>query len=67
MEALGLTPYALERFALAGTARDWIARIEQVAAAGATRLWISVSGRDLEAQAHYLKILGSQIMARFVA
>jgi 5,10-methylenetetrahydromethanopterin reductase len=66
MEALGLTAYALERFALAGTASDWIARIEQLATAGATRLWIGVSGRDLDAQAHYLKILGSQIMARFV-
>src|SRR5207245_1887114 len=40
MEALGLTPYALERFALAGNARDWIERIEQVAALGASRLWI---------------------------
>ena len=67
MEALGLTPYALERFALAGNARDWIERIEQVAALGATRLWIGVSGHDLDTQAHYLGILGSQIMPRFIA
>ena len=38
MEALGLTQYALDRWALAGNASDWIARIEQVAEAGATRL-----------------------------
>src|SRR5205823_5405755 len=67
MEALGLTPYALERFALAGNARDWIERIEQVAALGASRLWIGISGHDLDTQAHYLGILGSQIMPRFIA
>jgi 5,10-methylenetetrahydromethanopterin reductase len=65
MEALGLTQYALDRWALAGNARDWIARIEQVAQAGATRLWIGLSGRDLEEQQRYLKILGEQIMRRF--
>jgi alkanesulfonate monooxygenase SsuD/methylene tetrahydromethanopterin reductase-like flavin-dependent oxidoreductase (luciferase family) len=65
MEALGLTRYALDRFALAGDARDWIARIEQVAAAGATRLWLTVSGRGYEEQAKYLRILGEQVMKRF--
>src|SRR5436190_12028222 len=39
MEELGLTDYALGRFALAGNPRDWIARIEQLAAAGARKLW----------------------------
>ena len=66
MEALGLTQYALDRFALAGNASDWIARIEQVAAAGATRLWVSVSGRGYDEQAKYLRILGEQIMRRFL-
>ena len=65
MEALGLTQYALDRFALAGNASDWIARIEQVAAAGARRLWISVSGRGFEEQARYLRVMGEQIMKRF--
>ena len=65
MEALGLTQYALDRWALAGTAADWIARIEQVAAAGATRLWVGVSGRDVDEQAKYLRVLGEQIMRRF--
>ena len=66
MEALGLTQYALDRFALAGNASDWIARIEQVAEAGATRLWVSVSGKGYDEQAKYLRILGEQIMRRFV-
>jgi hypothetical protein len=66
MEALGLTQYALDRFALAGDARDWIARIEQVAAAGATRLWLTASGRGYEEGAKYLRILGEQIMRRFL-
>ena len=65
MEALGLTQYALDRWALAGTAADWIARIEQVADAGATRLWVGLSGRDFEEQAKYLRVLGEQIMRRF--
>src|SRR6185503_11255407 len=42
MEDLGLTDYALERFALAGNASDWIERIEKVAHAGATKLWIGL-------------------------
>ncbi|PYM14828.1 MAG: hypothetical protein DMD81_16775, partial [Candidatus Rokuibacteriota bacterium] len=31
MEELGLTDYALRRFALAGNATDWIKRIEEIA------------------------------------
>jgi 5,10-methylenetetrahydromethanopterin reductase len=65
MEALGLTQYALDRYALAGNAADWIARIEQLAAAGASRLWLTVSGRGFEEQEKYLRILGEQIMRRF--
>jgi hypothetical protein len=67
MDALGLTPYAMERFALAGNARDWIARIEQIASAGARKIWVGVSGNGLDNQKRYLKILGGEIMARFVA
>jgi 5,10-methylenetetrahydromethanopterin reductase len=65
MDALGLTQYALDRFALAGDATDWIKRIEQVAAAGATRLWLTVSGRGFEEQEKYLRVLGNDIMRRF--
>jgi 5,10-methylenetetrahydromethanopterin reductase len=66
MEQLGLTSYALERFALAGNASDWIKRIEQVAEAGARKLWVSLRAADLDTQRHYMRILGEQIMARFV-
>jgi 5,10-methylenetetrahydromethanopterin reductase len=66
MAALGLTDYAIKRFALAGNPRDWIARIEELATAGATKLWVSVSGGGLDGQLHYMRILGEQIMPRFV-
>jgi alkanesulfonate monooxygenase SsuD/methylene tetrahydromethanopterin reductase-like flavin-dependent oxidoreductase (luciferase family) len=65
MEALGLTQYAIDRFALAGNASDWIERIEQVAAAGADRLWIGVSGHGFEQQAKCLRVIGTEIMRRF--
>jgi len=67
MEDLGLTEYALQRFALAGNASDWIERIEQIAEAGATKLWIGLGSGDLDSQKHYLRIIGEQIMPRFVS
>jgi alkanesulfonate monooxygenase SsuD/methylene tetrahydromethanopterin reductase-like flavin-dependent oxidoreductase (luciferase family) len=67
MADLGLTDYAIERFALAGTPRDWIARIEQLAERGATKPWVGVSGDDLDRQRHYLRMMGEQVLARFVA
>jgi len=66
MEALGLTNYALDRFALAGDASDWIKRIEQIAEAGARKIWVSLRATDMETQLHYMRILGGQIMSRFV-
>jgi 5,10-methylenetetrahydromethanopterin reductase len=66
MEQLGLTSYALDRFALAGNASDWIKRIEQIAEAGARKIWVSLRPADLDTQRHYMRILGEQIMARFV-
>jgi hypothetical protein len=65
MEELGLTDYAIRRFALAGNPSDWIVRIEELASAGATRLWIGPVGGRLDTQLHYLRILGQQIMSRF--
>jgi alkanesulfonate monooxygenase SsuD/methylene tetrahydromethanopterin reductase-like flavin-dependent oxidoreductase (luciferase family) len=67
MDELGLTDYAMKRFALAGNAKDWIARIEQIAEAGARKIWVGVTGRGLDEQKHTLKILGEQIMSRFVS
>jgi 5,10-methylenetetrahydromethanopterin reductase len=66
MADLGLTDYAIDRWALAGAPRDWIARIEQLAERGATRLWVGVSGGDLDGQRRYLKLMGEEIMPRFV-
>jgi 5,10-methylenetetrahydromethanopterin reductase len=66
MEELGLTDYALRRFALAGTPRDWIARIEDLAEAGATKLWVGLGGSDLEHQRRDLRMLGEEIMPHFV-
>src|SRR5690349_13134721 len=46
MDELGLTDYAIRRFALAGNPGDWITRIEELADAGATKLWVGpVGGR----------------------
>jgi 5,10-methylenetetrahydromethanopterin reductase len=66
MEELGLTDYALRRFALAGAPRDWIARIEDLAEAGATKLWVGLGGSDLEHQRRDLRMLGEEIMPHFV-
>jgi alkanesulfonate monooxygenase SsuD/methylene tetrahydromethanopterin reductase-like flavin-dependent oxidoreductase (luciferase family) len=66
MEELGLTDYAIRRFALAGNPGDWISHIEEVALAGATQLWISPGGGRLERQLHYMEILGKEIMSHFV-
>jgi hypothetical protein len=66
MEELGLTDYAIRRFALAGNPGDWISRIEEVTLAGATQLWISPGGGRLERQLHYMEILGKEIMSHFV-
>jgi alkanesulfonate monooxygenase SsuD/methylene tetrahydromethanopterin reductase-like flavin-dependent oxidoreductase (luciferase family) len=46
VDELGLRDYLAERFAIAGTPADCIDKIERVAAAGATNLWISVHFED---------------------
>ena len=66
MADLGLTDYAIDRWALAGTPRDWIARIEQLAERGATRLWVGVNGADLDAQLRCLRLMGEEVLPRFV-
>ncbi|HXJ83845.1 MAG TPA: LLM class flavin-dependent oxidoreductase [Candidatus Methylomirabilis sp.] len=66
MDELGLTDYALRRWALAGTPKDWIARIEQIADAGAAKIWVGLGGHDLDRQLEDLRMLGEEIMPRFV-
>ena len=67
MEELGLAEYAIERFALAGNPADWIRRIEAIAETGATKLWVSVNGDTPDAQQRCMRLLGEQIMARFLS
>ncbi len=66
MDELGLTDYALKRFGLAGNPEAWIARIEEIAEAGATKLWLNAEGGSLDRQLHYMRLLGEKIMSRFV-
>jgi 5,10-methylenetetrahydromethanopterin reductase len=65
MEELGLTDYALKRWALAGNPSDWIKRIEEVAAAGATKLWVSIGRGDFDRQFHDMRLFGEQILPHF--
>ena len=67
MDELGLTDFALRRFALAGTPRDWIARIAELAEAGATRLWVGLGGGDLDRQRLELCMIGEEVMPQFAA
>ena len=39
---------------------------EALAEAGATKLWVGPVGGRLDSQLHYMRILGEQIMSRFV-
>jgi 5,10-methylenetetrahydromethanopterin reductase len=65
MEELGLTDYALKRFALAGNPEAWIARIEEIAQSGATKLWLNAEGGNLDRQLHYMRLLGDRVLKRF--
>jgi 5,10-methylenetetrahydromethanopterin reductase len=65
MAELGLTQYGLDRFALAGNAKDWIERIGELAELGATRLWLSTESGDLDRQIHYMKLFTEEIMPHF--
>jgi 5,10-methylenetetrahydromethanopterin reductase len=65
MDELGLTEYALGRFALAGAPRDWIARIEQLADAGVTGIWTTLGGAGLDRQLRDLTLIGEEVMPRF--
>jgi len=65
MAELGLTQYGLDRFALAGNAKDWIERIASLAELGASRLWLSTESGDLDRQIHYMKVFTEQVMPQF--
>jgi 5,10-methylenetetrahydromethanopterin reductase len=61
MDALGLTGWALERWAIVGTPRDWIERLANLSATGATQLWFTI-GRSIETQRESLRLLGEQVL-----
>ena len=65
MQALGLTEYALDRFALAGDPKDWIRRIEGFADAGIERIWFSPAHNDIERQHHELTLFRDEIAPHF--
>jgi 5,10-methylenetetrahydromethanopterin reductase len=66
MDELGLTDYAMKRWALAGNPEAWIARIEQLAESGATKLWLNAEGGRMERQLHYMRLVGEKVLSRFV-
>jgi len=65
MADLGLTDYALDRFALSGDAADWIERIGSLAEAGATNIWFNSESGDYDRQIHYMKVFADEIMPHF--
>ena len=65
MSELGLTDYALERYALAGDVGDWIERIGSLAEVGADKIWFSTERGDLERQIHYMRVFAEQIRPHF--
>ncbi len=66
MEDLGLTDYAMDRYALAGNAKDWIERISAIADAGGTNIWFSTEPGTIEKQIHYMKMFEREILPKFV-
>jgi 5,10-methylenetetrahydromethanopterin reductase len=64
LNEMGLADYAFSRWGIAGSAKDWIERIEELADAGATQLWIASRGTVEELQQN-LRYLGEKIMPHF--
>ena len=65
MQTLGLTEYALDRFALAGNPNDWIRRIEGFLDAGVKRIWVSPAHNDLDRQKRELVLFRDEIAPHF--
>jgi 5,10-methylenetetrahydromethanopterin reductase len=66
MVDIGLADYAMDRYAIAGTVGDWIDRIDELADAGATNLYISVERGDLDRQINYMRVFAEEIRPRFL-
>ena len=65
MQTLGLTEYALDRFALAGNPNDWIRRIEGFLDAGVKRIWFSPAHNDIDRQKRELVLFRDEIAPHF--
>ncbi|MCB1741946.1 MAG: LLM class flavin-dependent oxidoreductase [Gammaproteobacteria bacterium] len=65
MEALGLTDYAMQRFALAGDPNDWIARIESLVECGVQGIWIGPGAHPIERQMHDMRLFAERIAPHF--
>jgi 5,10-methylenetetrahydromethanopterin reductase len=62
IEELGLVDYLADRFAVAGTPADCIAKLERAVAAGARQFWISV---HFEAKHRFLLDWANRVMPAF--
>lgn len=62
VDRLGLRDFLAERFAMAGTPRDCIKKIESLAEAGANKLWISVIVNDRPA---YMRTMAERVIPAF--
>lgn len=60
----GLADYAFRRWGIAGSAKDWIERIEEISDAGATQLWLASRGTIGDLQRN-LRYLGENILPHF--
>ena len=65
MDSLGLTDYAMDRFALAGDPDDWISRIEALHDAGVRRIWFSPGNHDIDRQIHDMTVFRDRIAPHF--
>jgi 5,10-methylenetetrahydromethanopterin reductase len=65
MEELGLSDFALDRWAIAGNVDDWIARIGQLADAGVRRIWLGFGPDGLDRLQERLRLLGEHVLPNF--
>jgi 5,10-methylenetetrahydromethanopterin reductase len=64
LNSSGLADYAYSRWGIAGNAKDWIERIDEIAAGGATQLWLLNRGRMDELLVK-LRYFGEKILPHF--
>jgi hypothetical protein len=45
-----------------GNPVDWLKCIDEIATAGATKLWVGVAWANFDRQKHYMRMFGEQIL-----